>query len=61
MNPIAQNLISKAVSSFGRIPPDRQMPVMQAVTDLQTAMQTGDQMRVMMVASQLAKLLEGVG
>lgn len=60
MNPIAQTLINKAVNNFGRIPPDRQMPVMQSVTDLQAAMQTGDQMRVMMAAGQLAKLLEDI-
>lgn len=60
MNPIAQGLITKAVNSFSRIPHDRQMPVMQAVSDLQTALQAGDQMRVMLLAGQLSKLLEGV-
>jgi molecular chaperone DnaK len=60
MNPIMRALYTKAINSFGRVPPDRQNALMQLVMEIEGVAGTGDQAKLMSYFPQLSQLLDGV-
>jgi len=60
MNPIIRPLYQKAITSFGRVAPDRQGMLMQLVMEIEAAARTGDQQKLMTYYAPLSQLLEGI-
>jgi hypothetical protein len=60
MNPILRAVYQKAISSFARIPADRQNAVVDVVSAIEAAAMSGDAQKVNSYLPQQSRLLEGV-
>ena len=60
MNPIMRSLYNRALTSFGRVPADRQTALLQLVSEIESVARSGDQGRLMSFYPQLEQLLDGV-